>query len=192
MRAALALAALGTCLPLAANAQTVSSIKLEPAAIKAGESVTATVGFEVESGINCGLRMHWGDGSTQDFKINQQKDVPLVVTRAYANAGRYEIKAEPKTQGFLPKCLGKNQVALLEVAAPPAPVAAPGAAKPAAAAAPQCPEGWTLNKKSVSKKTGAYTCTAKAGTKPPEARLACPGDLSYFENVKKGQLGCKP
>ena len=49
-----------------------------------------------------------------------------------------------------------------------------------------------LDKKSVNKKTGAYTCTAKAGTAAPASHAACPGSLSYFENSKKGHLGCKP
>jgi hypothetical protein len=71
-----------------------------------------------------------------------------------------------------------------------APVVATAA--PAAAAAPACPEGWKLDKKSVSKKTGAFTCTAKAGTAAPAGKLACAGTLGYFENTKKGQLGCRP
>lgn len=33
---------------------------------------------------------------------------------------------------------------------------------------------------------------AKAGTAVPEKKVSCPGDLTYFENGKKGQLGCKP
>ena len=69
---------------------------------------------------------------------------------------------------------------------------APAPAGAAAAAAPSCPEGWKLNAKSVNKKSGAYTCTAKAGTAAPASHAACPGSLSYFENSKKGQLGSKP
>jgi hypothetical protein len=48
-----------------------------------------------------------------------------------------------------------------------------------------------LAKPGVNKKTQAFTCTAKAGTKIPEPKLACPGDLTYFDNSKKGQLGCR-
>ena len=61
-----------------------------------------------------------------------------------------------------------------------------------AAAGPACPEGWKLNAKSVVRKTGAYTCTAKAGTAVPDKKPACPGELTYFENGKKGLLGCRP
>ena len=56
---------------------------------------------------------------------------------------------------------------------------------------PQCPPGWALDAKSMVKKSGAFTCRAKAGTAAPEGKLACPGELGYFENRKKGQLGCR-
>ena len=184
-------------LPAAVHAQFLSGIKVEPAEIKAGESAKITVGFDVQTSINCGLRVHFGDGATQDFKINQQKDIPLVTTHAYAKAGKLTVKAEPKTVGTTAKCVGKNQETLLSVVAPPPPAPAPG--RPAAsmgkagapAEGPQCPDGWSIAKKSISKKSGAYTCTAKPGTKVPEPKLACPGDLTYFENAKKGRLGCQ-
>lgn len=54
-----------------------------------------------------------------------------------------------------------------------------------------CPEGWTLAKPGQNAKTKAFSCSAKAGAKISEPRLSCPGDLTYFENSKKGQLGCR-
>ena len=187
MRNAILATVLAGCLPFAASAQILSGVKVEPAEIRAGETVKITVGFDVTGGINCGLRIHFGDDATEDYKINQAKDVPLVVSRTYGKPGSYEVKAEPKTVGMRMKCGGQNQTAMLKVAEP-----APVAKAPAAPTGPQCPEGWKLDPKSVSKKTGAFTCTAKSGTKPPESKLACPGDLGYFENAKKGQLGCRP
>lgn len=189
-------AAVAIGLPFAASAQFVSSVKVEPAQIKTGESAKITVGFDVAGGINCGLRMHYGDGTTQDFKINQKKDVPLVTERVFAKGGDFEIRAEGKTMGLLAKCGGNTQSTMLKVAAPavaaaPAPAPAPKAAAKSAAG-PQCPENWKLDSKSVSKKTGAYTCAAAAGTKPPAGKLECPGDLSYYENAKKGRMGCRP
>lgn len=189
MRNPLLALAIACLAPLPAAAQFVDSIRIEPSEIKAGESATITVGISVQSGINCGLRLHFGDGSSQDFKINQEKDVPMVVTRAYAKPGSYELKAEPKTVGMVVKCGGRNQSGLLKVTGAAAPAAARGAA---AGAAPACPEGWTLDRKSVRRKTGAFTCTARAGTPAPEPRLACPGDLAYFENLRKGRMGCQP
>jgi hypothetical protein len=93
--------------------------------------------------------------------------------------------AEGKTAMPMLKCVGKNQVAMLKVEAAAA-TAAP------AAKAHTCPDGWKLDAKSVSKKTGGFTCTAKAGTALPSAKLDCAAPLGYFENKSKGQLGCRP
>ena len=190
----------------AALAQMLAGITIEPSTVVQGGSVKATVAIDVMSGINCGMRLHWGDGSSDNVKVNQKKDVPWVASHTYAKAGKYEIMAEGKTQGMMPGCGGKNQKVALEVTAPPAPApvaaAVPAAAKPgavpkattvaAAAPASPCPEGWTLTKAGVHKTTKAFTCTAAANTKLPDQRLVCPGNLDYFENSKKGHLGCKP
>ena len=190
-----------------ALAQKLTGIAAEPASVLQGGTVKVTVSIDVMSGINCGIRLHWGDGAADDVKINQKKDVPWIASHVYAKAGNYEVKAEPKTQGALmPRCGGDNQIVKVAVTAPPAPApaaaAAPAAAKAgavpkattAAAAAPvnPCPEGWKLSKAGVHKTSKAFTCTAAANSKLPEQRLACPGNLDYFENAKKGQLGCKP
>jgi len=175
---------------MTAGAQTLSGIKLEPATAKVGEPVKITGTFDSAGNPNCNLRVEFGDGKNQNFKINQEKDVPLVTTHTYAKAGSYKVQVLPRTALPMIKCKGGDQTAMLvvEAAAPAAAAAAPMAAK---AAGPSCPEGWKLNAKSVSKKSGAYTCTAKAGTALPTARLECPGELGYFENKAKGQLGCR-
>lgn len=177
------LVALLSALPLAAAAQTLTGVTLDRAEIQAGESVRITAAMDVAGNINCGLRVHFGDGTTQDFKINQDKDVPLVVNRVYAKPGNYEIKIEPKRNGMLLRCSGDNKTISVVVK---------GAAATTADAGPACPDGWKLDRKSVNRKTGAFTCGAKAGTPLPAARLSCPGSLGYFENGKKGQLGCRP
>ena len=105
-------------LPCAAAAQTVTGIAVEPAQIRAGETARFTVSFEVEGPINCGLRIHFGDGNFVDYKINQQKDVPLVVPRVYASAGEYRIMAEPKTVPPILRCSGRSQATKLRVVAP--------------------------------------------------------------------------
>jgi hypothetical protein len=187
MKRSLAILALAGMLPFAASAQFINSVTLDPAQAKAGEPVKVTVNFDVQGGVNCGMRINWGDGTSMDFKINQAKDVPLITSRTYAKAGDYTIVAEPKTQGLSAGCGRDNKSAALKVAA------AAVAEKPAkAASGPSCPAGWNLDKKSVSKKTGAYSCTAKPGTKLPETRLSCPGNLGYYENAKAGRLGCRP
>jgi plastocyanin len=196
-RCALALTA---SLALNVGAQTLTDVKAEPAQVKVGETVKATANFEVKNNaINCGIRFNWGDGTNNEDKVNQAQDVPKIMTHQYAQPGTYTIVAEPRQTGSALKCLGKNKTVVVTVAA--APVAAPApapvasAAKPMAAAAPAaasvCPAGWKLGKAGVNKKTKAFTCSAAANTALPEAKVACPGDLTYFENVKKGQLGCR-
>jgi hypothetical protein len=123
-----------------ASAQLLSSAAVERASINAGETARLTVQFEVTAGVNCGLRVHWGDGKEDNFKINQAKDVPLVTTHAYAKPGKYTVKVEPKTQGMTTmKCGGRNQEVALTVNAPAAAKAAPAkaaASKPKAVAKP--------------------------------------------------------
>lgn len=191
------LSALPLVLCLAAtglSAQTLTDIKIDPAQPLAGQTVTVSVNLEAGDNANCGVRFYWGDGATSDIKVNDKAAIPYKLTHTYAKAGEYRTMAEGKKVTTHLKCMGKNIVQMLTVAAPKpvAPVAAAPVAAPAQTSGPACPEGWKLTAKSVNKKTGAYNCTAKAGTALPAAKPACPGDLTYFENSKKGQLGCRP
>ncbi len=169
-----------------AQAQKIESLKVEPAKAEAGQKVKATTAFEVTgNNINCRVRLHWGDGQELDFDVNQEKDVPLVLEHSYAKAGKYTVMVEGKGGK---KCLGKDQTAAVEIT--PKAAASVPAASAASAAAALCPQGWKLVKGSA-KKNGAFTCSAKAGTAAPEPKPVCAGDLTYFENTKKGQLGCR-
>jgi hypothetical protein len=187
------LALLALAVPVA-NAQTIAAVKVEPANAKVGEPVTITATFDDASNPNCNASVHFGDGASHDFKINQAKDVPLVTKRTYAKPGTYTVRVEGKTALPTLKCVGQTKSAVVKVVAPPPPPPAPAAsaAVAAAAGAPACPNGWTLDAKSVNKKTGAFTCSAKAGTALPLTHADCPGALTYFENKTKAQLGCRP
>ena len=180
-----------TLLCSAAAAQTLSGIKIEPASVKVGEPVKITGTFENADNPNCNVRVNFGEGPTQNFKINQLKDVPLVTSHTYAKPGAYKVSIEPRTAMPMLKCVGKDQSATVTVVAA-APVAAAAPAGKAMAAGPACPAGWKLNAKSVNKKSGAYSCGAKAGTALPTAKPDCRAPLGYFENKSKGQLGCRP
>ena len=185
------------------SAQTLKSIKVDMAQAQVGQTVTATVGLESANAPNCGLRVCWGDGAVTERKINDPKEMPFVTTHTYAKAGDYTVVADPGRVGGSLGCVGKKMNAMVKVVAPPppppppppvaaAPAAAASASAPKAAMGPSCPEGWKLDAKSVVKKTGAYACSAKAGTAIPDKKPVCPGELSYFENSKKGMFGCKP
>ncbi len=178
-----ALAAVCVATAIGAQAQTLSGIQLEPATVKVGEPVRITGRFDNAENPNCNVRLHFGDGQTQDFKINQAKDVPLVASRSFAAPGQYKVMLEPKTALPMFKCVGSNQTAMLTVVAT--------AGGKASATGPQCPPGWKLDAKSVNKKSGAYTCGAKIGAPLPAIKLDCAAPLGYFENKFKGQLGCR-
>ena len=143
--------------------------------------------FDSAGNPNCNLRVEYGDGAQKNFQINQERDVPLVTTHSYAKPGEYKVSILPRTALPMIKCKGADQVATLKIEAATAP-----AAKATGSVGLNCPDGWKLNAKSVNKKTGAYTCTAKAGTALPTTKTQCAAPLGYFENKPKGQLGCKP
>jgi hypothetical protein len=194
------LAALIAVCATAVSAQTLTGVKVDNAALTVGGTVKATAEIDVKDNvINCGMRINWGDGTFAENKINQAQDVPMVATHQYAKPGKYEVMAEGHRVGSLLKCAGKNQITVVTVTAPAVAAAAPAAAPAAAAAVPvakaaaasTCPAGWKLAKPGVSKKNKSFTCTAKPNTKLPDDKVACPGDLTYFENAKKGQLGCR-
>ena len=191
-RYALRLAALSAVVALAAQpvtAQTLTSIKVEPASAPVGQPVTLTALFDISKGLNCNVRVRFGDGAQDDFKVNQEKDATMIMKHVYQKPGSYTVDVEPRRKLPLPGCLGEQLHAQVAVVAA---VASPANA-PAKAAAPQrCPEGWTLVAKSVNKKSGAFQCSAKPGTAAPATRPVCSGELSYVENLKKGQIGCRP
>ncbi len=200
---------------VAAHASTfINSIKVEPAEIKAGQVAKITVGGTEGDSVNCGLKLHFGDGTVKDFKLTSQGSLPIVVEHKYEKAGEFKVMAEPKKVTSHLKCGGQNQNAMLKVvapapvaavAAPAVGVAAGGAAKAATSAAPvaavkpspkatgpSCPDGWNLDAKSVKKATNEFRCTAKVGAKLPEAKLSCSKGLGYYENADKGIIGCRP
>ena len=176
------------------SAQTLKDMKLDMAQARTGQNVTATVGLEAGDQVNCGMRVKWGDGAMTEIRVRDKTAIPYKATHAYTKPGDYQVVADPhKIKSSLP-CIGKGiTIALNVVAPPPPPIKA--ATSPTVMAKPlgrpSCPENWKLNPKSVVKKTGAYSCTARAGTATPDIKPTCPGDLTYYENSKKGMLGCR-
>ncbi len=178
------------------SAQTLKDMKLDLAQAQTGQNVTATVGLEAADQANCGMRVKWGDGAITEIRVQDKNAIPYKATHVYAKPGDYQVVADPqKIKSSLP-CIGKGITVALKVVAPPPPVPIQAATSPTTMAkplgGPLCPENWKLNLKSVVKKTGAYSCTAKAGTATPDKKPICPGDLTYYENSKKGMLGCRP
>jgi hypothetical protein len=187
-----------------ANASTfIQGIKVEPAEIKAGQTAKITISGTEGETVFCGVKLHFGDGTSQDFKLVNKGMLPIVVEHKYEKAGELKVMAEPKKVTSHLKCGGQNQNAMLKVVAPVAPVAAAAPVVAGAAPAtpikatpkptgPACPDGWNLDTKTVNKQTGSFSCTAKVGAKLPEGKLNCAKGLGYYENADKGLIGCRP
>jgi hypothetical protein len=187
LRATLALsAALLIGLASPAQSQVLGTISASPTTVKVGEPVTLTANIDVLSGNYCGFVLGFGDGTFKDAVSDSSTAVPLVVTRSYDKPGTYHVTLGGKNVQSHPNCGGPERavdVVVTGVVKAPVPVAL--TAKNA------CAPGWKLSGK-LNTKTGAFTCAAKPGKAFPDAKPSCKGDLSYFENVKKGQYGCKP
>jgi hypothetical protein len=178
-----------------AHAQLIGSVAVSPATVKAGEPVTVTANVDVVSGNYCGFAVFYGDGRNVESYTDASHPTPFVSTHVYEKPGTYTLSMGGRHVESHPNCGGGDKFATVTVtegAKSAASAAAMAASKPAVAgAASVCPTPWKLSGK-LNAKTGAYTCVAKAKTALPDPKPACSGDLTYFENTKKGQFGCRP
>src|SRR6185295_1607814 len=99
--ARLTLAAAVFAIPAMGYSQQIAGIKVEPETAQAGEPVKITVTFDVAGTINCGIAVLYSDGVVQDYRITNQTQVPLVITRTFTAPGRTVATVEPKNQGLL-------------------------------------------------------------------------------------------
>lgn len=175
---------LGLAVTATAQAQVLGTITASSTSVKVGEPVTITANIDVINANYCGFVVGFGDGTGKDAVSDVSTPVPLVLTKTYGKPGSYHVTLGGRNVQNHPNCGGAERAVDITVT---------GTAKAAAgkAAAATCAAPWKLAGK-ANAKTGAYTCAAKPGTALPAAKPACSGDLSYFENAKKGQYGCKP
>lgn len=170
-----------------AHAQLLGTIAANPQTVKAGEPVTITATIDVVNANYCGFVVGFGDGSFQDGVSDNNTPSPLVVKHTYAKAGQYSVTLGGRNVQSHPNCAGPERAVAVTVTG-----SAATAGKASASAANLCPTSWKLVPKSSNAKTGAFACSAKRGTALPEVKPTCPGELTYYENGKKGQLGCRP
>lgn len=180
--------AAGLLLSGAAHAQLLGAITASSTNVKVGEPVTITANIDVVNANYCGFVVGFGDGTFKDAVSDINTPVPLVITRTFDKPGSYHVTLGGKNVQNHPNCAGPERAVDIVVTA--AAGMAPAGAKPAAAAE-VCEKPWKASGK-PNAKTGVFTCAAKPGTPFPAAKPVCKGDLSYFENAKKGQYGCKP
>lgn len=167
-----------------AHAQLIGGVAVNTPTVKVGEPLTVTATIDVVSGNYCGFAIFFGDGKQVESVSDIHTPMPFVTTHTYTTPGQYTISIGGRHVQSHPNCGGADKFASVTV------VAAAPTAKPTAANA--CPAGWKLVPKSFNSKTGAFACTAKAGTAMPSPVMACYAKLKYFEDSKKNTIGCKP
>ena len=179
----------------------IEGVKIEPASIKAGSSVTITVTGDETQGNNCGLRINYGDGDGLDVKIVNKDQFPRTFTKTYTKPGTYTVSAEGKKVTTHFGCTGNAKATLVVEALPPAPapVAAPAAtpaavpapaAKPAAkAVGPSCPVGYQA---SYVAKDGSYQCRQIPDAPTRATRTACADGYQAGATAKDGSFACRP
>ena len=99
MKALFAVMALAASVSTSLSAQTLTDVKLDPAQGLAGQNVTAAISLDVENNANCGLKVHWGDGATQEIKVTDKASIPYKASHTYAKGGDYQVMIEPKRVG---------------------------------------------------------------------------------------------
>jgi hypothetical protein len=183
---ALALAAM-LAAPLA-QAGNIAGIRVDPPTATAGQMVTVIV--DGQDGGNCGLRLEYGNGDVDVTRMSAGKDnFPRTFQHVFAGPGNFTIIAKGAREGSTLSCAGeaKASIAVLAPVAPPPPAYPPRAGRMAAA----CPEGFALNRNSLDRRTGAYTCAALQGAELPVAGMACPPGTAYYTNIQGTMAGCK-
>ena len=171
----------------AAHAGKISAVRADTPSIVAGTQAKITVDGEDEA--ICGLRLEYGNGDVDVTKMNAGKDMfPRVFTHTYAQPGTFTIVAKGGRDGNTLGCTG-NATATITVMAPPPPP--PGAIAAGGAPWPVCPDGYKLDRRSVSKRTGAFNCNGLKGAQLPPSGIACPAGTAYFTNTRGTLLGCK-
>lgn len=189
----MAIVALTGLFALGVQAQVLGTISVSPQSAKVGESVKVTATIDVLSYNYCGFVVSYGDGTSLDGVSDAQTTGPFVSTHTYTKAGTYSVTLGGRNVQSHPSCGGGEKAASLTVVqAPNAAAANQGAADAVAANPGSCPAPWKRVPKSSNAKTGAFTCTAKHGMALPATKPTCPGNLNYFENANKRQLGCRP
>ena len=180
--------AVALALALPAQAGSINGIRVDPPNIVAGQQTQVTIDGQDEG--QCGLRVEYGTGDVDVTRMSAGKDnFPRSFMHTYNQPGTFTIIAKGGRDGSTFGCSGEARAT---VNVQPAPVPPPVVgAPPPGMMAPACPDGWSLNRRSVNKYTGSYSCNARRGAQLPQAGIACPPGTAYYTNTQGTLLGCK-
>ncbi len=185
-------------LAASAHAQFIGGLSVTPQSAKVGEPVTVTATIDVTGNNYCGYIVFFGDGTSAEGVSDAKTPPPYNFAHTYAKPGQYQLSMGGRHVQSHPNCTGTDKMATVTITEVPKPVVAAPAPAPAPVAKPApvtaanvCPTIWKVVPKSFNAKTGAFSCSAKPGTPLPAVKAECAGELTYFENLKKGQFGCR-
>jgi len=179
-------AALALVFALPAQAGSINGIRVDPSSVVTGQQVQVTVEGQDEG--QCGLRLEYGNGDVDVTRMSAGKDnFPRSFTHTFAGPGTFTVTAKGGRDGSTMGCSGeaKATINVAQAPLPPQPAVAPAMTTPA------CPDGWVLNRRSVNRFTGSYSCAARQGALLPQAGIACPAGTAYYTNIQGTLLGCK-
>lgn len=198
LKTLLLVASLAGQFAVSAHAQFIGGLSVNPQSAKAGEPVTVTATIDVTGNNFCGFIVFFGDGTSVEGVSDAKTPPPYNFAHTYARAGQYSLSMGGRHVQSHPNCTGTDKTATVTITEAPKPLAVAAPATPAPVAKPVvvtaanvCPENWKVVPKSFNAKSGAFSCSAKPGTALPAVKAVCAGDLTYFENAKKGQFGCR-
>jgi hypothetical protein len=177
----------------------IESVRIDPASVMAGSTVTITITGDETQGNNCGLRINYGDGQGLDVKVVGRDQFPRSFTKTYAVPGNYTVSVEGKRVTTHFGCEGSAR-ALVAVqgaaASPTAPAVVPApvpaqvpAAKPGArVVGAGCAEGYQASYVAAD---GSYQCRPmNAAAK--SVRPACAAGYQASYAAQDGTFGCRP
>jgi hypothetical protein len=173
------------------HSQVIETFSLNVATTEVKKPLEAKVVLAAKGATFCGIRISWGDGTSQSKRVNESSELQWVFTHQYLTPGAYTVTVEPDRIGVVPGCEGVKKTEVVSVL-PEGGMASRGRFLGRLSNVGLCPTGWSLaNPQPQGWGAGSYLCNAPATTALPETRQECPGDLTYFENAKKGVLGCR-
>jgi hypothetical protein len=185
-RVALAISLAALLIAPLAHAGSIAGVRVDPPTIVVGQPVQVTIDGQDEG--HCGLRLEYGNGDVDVTGMREGKDrFPRIFTHAYAGPGTFTLIAKGGRDGNTMGCSGEARTTLTVVM----PAAAPMEPRRMGRYSEACPDGFALNRNSVDRRTGAFTCAALQGVELPNAGIPCPQGTAYYTNIQGTMLGCK-
>lgn len=129
-------------------------------------------------GSDCGVWVNYGDEDSPDTRVVGRRDGPFprTFTHTYARAGQFTVTARGERVKQTAGCGGTASTTIN--------VVEPQLSR-RRAAAPACPDGWTVRDGSYNRQTGAFTCVPAW----PAQEMDCGPGLRYFE--RDNTIGCR-